>query len=192
MNGTTEVVVPIVVCIVGTGIGIVGVLGFMLHILTMNVTTQFEANAAQMTGMKADLSTRIDETNRRIDDVKTDLGRRIDETNKRIDDTSGSGRSRAWRARCTRGSTAFTGNWARTVSAWRNSKVPSTASWRAAATGPRPESRSDRPRLIALNSSLLYARGVEVTFPLPGALSGSAPPTPRSRPTPRLSGGRAR
>ena len=66
MNGTTEVVVPIVVCIVGTGIGIVGVLGFMLHILTMNVTTQFEANAAQMTGMKADLGARIDETNRRI------------------------------------------------------------------------------------------------------------------------------
>ena len=75
MNGTTEVVVPIV----GTGIGIVGVLGLMLRILTTNVTKQFEANAAQMTGMKADL-------NARIDDVKTDLGRRIDETNKRIDE----------------------------------------------------------------------------------------------------------
>ena len=95
MNGTTEVVVPIV----GTGIGIVGVLGLMLRILTTNVTKQFEANAAQMTGMKADLSTRIDETNRRIDDVKTELGRRIDdvktelgrridETNERIDETN--------------------------------------------------------------------------------------------------------
>ena len=79
MNGTTEVVVSIVVSIVGTGIGIVGVLGLMLRILTTNVTKQFEANAAQMTGMKADL-------NARIDDVKTDLGRRIDETNKRIDE----------------------------------------------------------------------------------------------------------
>ena len=86
MNGTTEVVLPIVVSIVGTGIGIVGVLGLVLRILTTNVTKQFEANAAQMTGMKADLSTRIDETNRRIDDVKTELGRRIDETNERIDD----------------------------------------------------------------------------------------------------------
>ena len=88
MNGTTEVVVPIVVSIVGTGIGIVGVLGLVLRILTTNVTKQFEANAAQMTGMKADLSTRIDETNRRIDDVKTELGRRIDETNERIDETN--------------------------------------------------------------------------------------------------------
>ena len=88
MNGTTEVVVPIVVCIVGTGIGIVGVLGLVLRILTTNVTKQFEANAAQMTGMKADLSARIDETNRRIDDVKTELGRRIDETNERIDETN--------------------------------------------------------------------------------------------------------
>ena len=57
MNGTTEVVVPIVVSIVGTGIGIVGVLGLVLRILMTNVTKQFEANAAQMTGMKADLST---------------------------------------------------------------------------------------------------------------------------------------
>ena len=79
MNGTTEVVVPIVVSIVGTGIGIVGVLGLVLRILMTNVTKQFEATAAQMTGMKADL-------NARIDDVKTDLGRRIDETNKRIDE----------------------------------------------------------------------------------------------------------
>ena len=97
MNGTTEVVVPIVVSIVGTGIGIVGVLGLVLRILMTNVTKQFEATAAQMTGMKADLGARIDETNRRIDDVKTelgrriddvktDLGRRIDETNERIDD----------------------------------------------------------------------------------------------------------
>ena len=99
MNGTTEVVVPIVVSIVGTGIGIVGVLGLVLRILMTNVTKQFEANAAQMTGMKADLSARIDETNRRIDDVKTELGRRIDdvktelgrridETNERIDETN--------------------------------------------------------------------------------------------------------
>ena len=88
MNGTTEVVVPIVVSIVGTGIGIVGVLGLVLRILMTNVTKQFEATAAQMTGMKADLSARIDETNRRIDDVKTELGRRIDETNERIDETN--------------------------------------------------------------------------------------------------------
>ena len=86
INGTTEVVVPIVVSNVGTGIGIVGVLGLVLRILTTNVTKQFEANAAQMTGMKADLGARIDETNRRIDDVTTELGRRIDETNKRIDE----------------------------------------------------------------------------------------------------------
>ena len=99
MNGTTEVVVPIVVSIVGTGIGIVGVLGLVLRILMTNVTKQFEATAAQMTGMKADLGARIDETNRRIDDVKTELGRRIDdvktelgrridETNERIDETN--------------------------------------------------------------------------------------------------------
>ena len=88
MNGTTEVVVSIVASIVGTGISIVGVLGLMLRILTTNVTKQFEATAAQITGMKADLGARIDETNRRIDDVKTDLGRRIDETNERIDETN--------------------------------------------------------------------------------------------------------
>ena len=88
MNGTTEVVVSIV----GTGIGIVGVLGLMLRILTTNVTKQFEANAAQMTGMKADLNARIDDVKtdlgKRIDDVKTELGRRIGETNERIDDTN--------------------------------------------------------------------------------------------------------
>ena len=67
----------IVVSIVGSGIGIIGVMGLMIRLLTTNIGKQFDASAAQMRGMKADLSARIDDTNQRIH-----------ETNKRIDDTN--------------------------------------------------------------------------------------------------------
>ena len=46
----------IVVSIVGTGIGITGVMGLMLCILTTNIGKQFDTNAAQMREMKAHLA----------------------------------------------------------------------------------------------------------------------------------------
>ena len=70
----------IVVSIVGTGIGIIGVTGLMLRILTTNIGKQFDASAAQMKDMKTDLGARIDETNKRIDDTN----RRIDSTHQEI------------------------------------------------------------------------------------------------------------
>ncbi len=73
MSETTAIVVSIV----GTGIGIIGVMGLMIRVLTTNIGKQFDATSAQMKETKTDLSARIDETNRRID-----------ETNKRIDDTN--------------------------------------------------------------------------------------------------------
>ena len=72
----------IALSIVGTGIGIVGVMGLMLRILTTNITKQFELQAERMSELKADLNARIDETNRRIDE-------RIRETNARVDDRIG-------------------------------------------------------------------------------------------------------
>ena len=65
MTGTTAIIVSIV----GTGIGIIGVIGLMLRILTTNIGKQFDASATQMREVKTDLSARIDDTNRRIDDT---------------------------------------------------------------------------------------------------------------------------
>ena len=73
----------IVVSIVGSGIGIIGVMGLMLRILTTNIGKQFETNATQMKDVKADLGARIDDINRRFDSprrfrsaLQTDLSRR--------------------------------------------------------------------------------------------------------------------
>ena len=77
MSETTAIVVSVV----GTGIGIIGVMGLMLRILTTNIGKQFETNAVQMREMKADLSARIDETNNRINETN----KRIDDTNRRFD-----------------------------------------------------------------------------------------------------------
>ena len=70
----------IIVSIVGTGIGIIGVTGLMLRILTTNIGKQLDANAAQMKDMKTDLGARIDDTNKRIEDTN----RRIDGTHQEI------------------------------------------------------------------------------------------------------------
>ncbi len=80
MSETTAIVVSIV----GTGIGIIGVMGLMIRVLTTNIGKQFDASAAQMREMKADLSARIDGANQQIHETN----KRIDETNKRIDDTN--------------------------------------------------------------------------------------------------------
>ena len=68
----------IVVSIVGTGIGIVGVMGLMIRVLTTNISRQFDANGKQMTEMKADLGARIDDTNQQIRDLRTDTNRRFE------------------------------------------------------------------------------------------------------------------
>ena len=72
----------IIVSIVGTGIGITGVLGLMLRVLATNVARQFD-------DMKTDMNRQFGETGRRFDRIETqlaDTNKRIDETNRRIDD----------------------------------------------------------------------------------------------------------
>ena len=64
----------LIVSIVGTGIGIVGVLGLMLRMLATNMARQFDATGK-----------RIDATGKRIDDLKTDMNRQFGETSKRLD-----------------------------------------------------------------------------------------------------------
>ena len=76
-NGMTETT-AIIVSIVGTGIGMIGVIGLMLRILTTNIGKQFDSSGAQMKEMKADLSARIDETNRRIDDTNRRVENRFE------------------------------------------------------------------------------------------------------------------
>ena len=50
----------------------------MLRILTTNISKQFDTSAAQMREMKADLTTRIDETNRRLDDTNRRFENRVE------------------------------------------------------------------------------------------------------------------
>ena len=83
-DGMTETT-AIVVSIVGTGIGIIGVIGLMLRILTTNIGKQFDSSGAQMKEMKADLSARIDETNRRIDDTNRRFDSLSTEMHQRFD-----------------------------------------------------------------------------------------------------------
>ena len=68
----------IVVSIVGSGIGIIGVMGLMLRIPTTNIGKQFETNAARMREMKADLTARINETNRRFESLTSEMHQRFD------------------------------------------------------------------------------------------------------------------
>ena len=74
MTGTTAIVVSIV----GSGIGIIGVMGLMLRILTTNIGKQFETNATQMRDVKADLGARIDDINRRFDSLTSEMHQRFD------------------------------------------------------------------------------------------------------------------
>ena len=76
----------IVVSIVATGIGIIGVMGLMLRILTTNIGKQFETNAAQMREMKADLSARIDDTNRRFESLTSEMHQRFDRVHQELAD----------------------------------------------------------------------------------------------------------
>jgi len=73
------------VSIVGSGIGIIGVIGLMLCILTTNIAKQFDSSGAQMKEMKADLSARIDDTNRRIDDTNRRFDSLTTEMHQRFD-----------------------------------------------------------------------------------------------------------
>ena len=68
----------IVVSIVGTGISIIGVMGLMLRILTTNINKQFETSGAQLREMKADLTTRADDTNRRLESLTSEMHQRFD------------------------------------------------------------------------------------------------------------------
>ena len=68
---------PIIMSIIGTGIGIVGLTGLMARLLWTGINRQFDGINRQLeaiNGRLEHLETRIDDTNRRIDD-----------TNKRID-----------------------------------------------------------------------------------------------------------
>ena len=78
----------IVVSIIGAAVGITGVLGLMLRMLTTSIAREFAASAQRMTELKVELSNRIDETNNRIDETNNRIDSRIDETNNRIDGTN--------------------------------------------------------------------------------------------------------
>ena len=75
----------IVVSIVGTGIGIIGVMGLMLRILTTNISKQFDASRAQMTELKADMIARIEQTNSRIGDTNRRFESLTSEMHQRFD-----------------------------------------------------------------------------------------------------------
>ena len=64
----------VVLSIIGTGIGVIGVLAAMLRILSTNVNRELQASTNRIDELKADPGGRIGDTNKRIDD-----------TNKRID-----------------------------------------------------------------------------------------------------------
>ena len=75
----------IVVSIVGTGIGIIGVMGLMLRILTTNISKQFDASRAQMTELKADMIARIEQTNSSIGDTNRRFESLTSEMHQRFD-----------------------------------------------------------------------------------------------------------
>ena len=75
----------IVVSIVGSGIGIIGVMGLMIRVLTTNIAKQFETSAAQIKDMKADLGARIDDTNQRIGGTNQEINSLRTETNRRFE-----------------------------------------------------------------------------------------------------------
>ena len=72
-DGMTETT-AIVVSIVGTGIGIIGVIGLMLRLLASNIGKRLDDTNQQI--------------NRRLDDTNQQINRRLDDTNRRLDDTS--------------------------------------------------------------------------------------------------------
>ena len=122
MSETTAIVVSIV----GTGIGIIGVMGLMIRVLTTNIGKQFDATSAQMKETKADLSARIDETNKRIDDTKPPV-RQLDQRDAPAVRPRSSGARRKPRA------------------GWRSSRAPLTGSWPGAATATPRNGRTGDP-----------------------------------------------
>ena len=74
----------IVGSMVGSGIGIIGVMGLMLRILTTNIGKQFETNATQMRDVKADLGARIDDINRRFDSLTSEMHQRFDRVHQEL------------------------------------------------------------------------------------------------------------
>ena len=65
--------VTIVVSIVGAAVGIVGVLGLMLRILTTNVTREFESTARQLSDLHGRIGGVAAEMRQRFDRVHQEL-----------------------------------------------------------------------------------------------------------------------
>ena len=59
-------------------------MSLVLRILTTNIGKQFETNATQMRDMKADLGTRIDDTNRRSDNLTSEMHQRFDQVHQKL------------------------------------------------------------------------------------------------------------
>ena len=69
MSDTTA----IIMAIVGTGIGTIGIMGLMVRMLATNVT-------ARIADLRTDMNRRLDETNRRIDVIGRDIADLRDRT----------------------------------------------------------------------------------------------------------------
>lgn len=74
---------PIIISIIGTGIGIVGLTGLMGRLLWTSINRQFDGVGRQldtMNGRLERLETRIDDTNKRIDVIGRDIAELRDRT----------------------------------------------------------------------------------------------------------------
>ena len=79
MGGTA----PIVISIVGTGVGIVGLTGLMFRMLWTSMARQFDAVNSQFQAVNSRLQhieNRIDDTNKRIDAIGRDIAELRDRT----------------------------------------------------------------------------------------------------------------
>lgn len=63
-----------VTAIIGSAVGITGILGMMIGFGFRNINVLLK-----------ETNRRIDETNQRVNETRTDLGKRIDETNNRLE-----------------------------------------------------------------------------------------------------------
>ena len=81
---------PIIISIIGTGIGIVGLTGLMARLLSSGINRQFNGIAQQFDGVGRQLDavdgrlkrieTRLDDTNKRIDAIGRDIAELRDRT----------------------------------------------------------------------------------------------------------------
>ncbi len=89
MSETTTIVVSIV----GTAVGITGILGLMLRMLMTNIAREFDASAKRLTELNSDLrnrinetNNRINETNNRIENLTSEMHQRFDQVNRELAD----------------------------------------------------------------------------------------------------------